>query len=762
VNGQVMQRREDEVAYDRGTPMELHYRFGGIAVADVGNNGTSNVSYAQSIAAHRAVPPGTVGPFRDGSMMAQYVGDLDQSYDRLNGLTYESTPSHYTVQGGDTLQSIAYALWGDSSFWYLIADANGLTGNETLAAGTDLIIPNKVHNAHNTSDVYRVYDPNEAIGNTSPTSPKPQKKGSNNCGIMGQILLVVVAVAVAALTAGAAVAALAPAGSALSTLGGAMGALASGSTSALAAAGITTGHLIGIGAVAGAVGSIASQGVGMAIGMQSRLDWGAVAMAGISGAVGAGLGTVGGLPGIGGAMVRGALGNAITQGIGVATGLQSKFDWAGVAAAGVMAGVSTAVGIQIGVGADGNTAFENHLLSGVAGMAGVIAGAATRTVMTGSDFGDNIMAMLPDAIGQTIGNMVAGAIQGSASDGPPKGAQKTKYGSSLDSNSDSSPIVLAWDPDPRFTNTPTQTQPTRTDLDPLKMLLGLLKIPTAVFAGLEVFFLNDGKMKPDVVQIDGSGWFLTRPGDSPASPWKVVEFDPNTGSFIEHPFEGVSDTYTADSNLIAIYDKQGRETGSVVFLSGERTDEGIQKGFGVETRNQDERDILGNGLAQRWSSDEINAAILAYRHRTTGFAGGGSNVRPPTFKLGESDGGPGKWAPAPPFVNLTEKQAAYQQHATGAPRGVEYRVETSAMKGGVKFFDGYATDTGNLIDAKRYEGWPRMDQAWGRASATADLRSLNAVGLDLNRTVEVSGRAIAWKKRICIRLLWASSGGGGP
>jgi len=28
---------------------------------------------------------------------------------------------------GDTLQSIAQMLWGDSSLWYVLADANGLS-----------------------------------------------------------------------------------------------------------------------------------------------------------------------------------------------------------------------------------------------------------------------------------------------------------------------------------------------------------------------------------------------------------------------------------------------------------------------------------------------------------------------------------------------------------------------------------------------------------------------------------------------------------
>jgi hypothetical protein len=75
------------------------------------------------------------------------------------------------VQDGDTLQSIAEQIWGDSNFWYLIADANGLNGSSQLTAGMDLIIPNKVANVSNSNSTYRVYDPNLAIGDTSPTHP---------------------------------------------------------------------------------------------------------------------------------------------------------------------------------------------------------------------------------------------------------------------------------------------------------------------------------------------------------------------------------------------------------------------------------------------------------------------------------------------------------------------------------------------------------------------------------------------------------------
>lgn len=55
---------------------------------------------------------------------------------------------------GDTLQSVAAAVWGDASLWYLIADANGLPGGAPLAPGVSLIIPNKVHNIHNGASTW--------------------------------------------------------------------------------------------------------------------------------------------------------------------------------------------------------------------------------------------------------------------------------------------------------------------------------------------------------------------------------------------------------------------------------------------------------------------------------------------------------------------------------------------------------------------------------------------------------------------------------
>jgi len=212
-------------------------------------------------------------------------------------------------------------------------------------------------------------------------------------------------VAVTAVTAGAAAAAAFPglAAAAGGGIGGGLGVLASG------AAGLAG---VGISAGAAALGSIVSQGFGVATGIQQSFSWKAVALAGISAGVTAGINASGVFSGIAStglrAGVSGAAASAISQGIGVVTGLQNKFDWAGVAAAGVSAGVGASVGKSIGalpIGVDKTLA--NYGLNAVADMAASIASAATRSVINGTDFGDNLMGALPDAIGGTIGNMLA-------------------------------------------------------------------------------------------------------------------------------------------------------------------------------------------------------------------------------------------------------------------------------------------------------------------------------------------------------------------
>jgi hypothetical protein len=155
--------------------------------------------------------------------------------------------------------------YGDSRLWYVVAEANGLTGNQDLKAGQVLRIP-ATESSANAADTFKPYDPSKVVGDTSPFLPAPAAHGGG-CGGVGQIIMIVVAVVVTIYTAGALSGAT---GGFISTMEAGGAALAGGSvgTSAFAAA---VGN-VGVAATAGAVGSIASQAVGIAIGNR-RAEW---------------------------------------------------------------------------------------------------------------------------------------------------------------------------------------------------------------------------------------------------------------------------------------------------------------------------------------------------------------------------------------------------------------------------------------------------------------------------------------------------------
>ena len=249
-----------------------------------------------------------------------------------------------------------------------------------------------VNNTHN-ANTFAPYDPNAALGDVSPTSPVPQEAESGGksgkCGVFGKILLVAIAVAVTIVTKNAA-------------LGAKI--FKAGTT----AAAITTG------AIAGAAGSIASQAVGVATGIQDKFSFKQVGLAAIGGGVGGGIADKFGTAStVGGAVVRGAAQSALTQGIAVVTGLQSKFSFAGVAAAGVGAGVgfefAEKFGDKISDVFGGGTA--GSIASSIAqGAASAIANAATRSAIEGSNFGDNVVAAIPDVIGNAIGTEAGNSL----------------------------------------------------------------------------------------------------------------------------------------------------------------------------------------------------------------------------------------------------------------------------------------------------------------------------------------------------------------
>ena len=289
-----------------------------------------------------------------------------------------------------------------------------------------LIIPNKVVNRANTSDTFRPYDPNEALGDVQPNTPTPrpqasQSKKKNKCGIFGAILLAVVAIAVTVVTSGAILAA----------TGAVQGGIGAGITATLTGAGASTGALIGAGVVGGAVGSIVSQGVGVATGLQDKFSWKGVALAAIAGGVGPAVGGSKLINGINSGVVKAGVGaiasNAITQGIAVATGLQHQFNWTAVAAAGVGGVVGYEAGKLFGAKPfleqnptgpgfiAGDTSAGNYLAHLGQSGAALVANAATRSLIDGSDFGDNITAALPDVIAQTLGDLLFYGVKGNGS-----------------------------------------------------------------------------------------------------------------------------------------------------------------------------------------------------------------------------------------------------------------------------------------------------------------------------------------------------------
>jgi hypothetical protein len=265
-----------------------------------------------------------------------------------------------------------------------------MSAANALVEGQTLVVPAGVMRSGHNSSTFRPYDASDAVGDASPTNPKMPKK--NKCAMVGQIMLVAVAVGVSTL--------LTP-----------------------AISGLIGSQILG-GALAGAAGSIASQGVGIATGLQDQFSFKQVAMAGISAGIGAGIGEATNGVTVAGSkfvtdVVRGAAGSAISQGIGVATGLQSKFDFAGVAAAGLGAGVGGAIrrGLSSKFDTQGNpvkpstwNTADGFGQNAAVATADAVAEAATRSVIAGTSFGDNLLAALPSAIGNTIGGMVGRAI----------------------------------------------------------------------------------------------------------------------------------------------------------------------------------------------------------------------------------------------------------------------------------------------------------------------------------------------------------------
>ncbi len=405
-NAQGLVLKREEIAKGSTYKRQDYYFLDGKQIGSVGNDGASRVDYAQALAQSQ------IGNRKDQYREGQPVNsaDFDQNYEPIGPSYPGQTPGFVTVKAGDTLQSLAASLWGDQAMWYLLADANSLSGSEALMAGQVLKVPNKVTNVHNNSGTYRVYNPGEAIGDVTPTLPDPPPPppqdggGGGGCGGFGSIFVAIVAVVAVVVTAGALAPILAPglaaAGSGLMASGLAVLGSAGASLGALAAAGI-----------AGAVGSIVSQGVAMAMGMQDRFSWGQVGLSAFSAAATAGLAGASNTSslsafagkGLGETVARTMAVNAMTQGVAMATGLQKSFNWTSVAASGAAAGVSGWMGDSLGWKSSDPVAGV-----GYGTLRGLVSG-GIQSQLTGQR--PNWSAIAAESFGSALGDQVVSGIQ---------------------------------------------------------------------------------------------------------------------------------------------------------------------------------------------------------------------------------------------------------------------------------------------------------------------------------------------------------------
>ena len=350
----------------------------------------------------------------------QLIGGVSQAGSNLDArsrLTAYSNSdigrSAVTVQSGDTLQSIAQRVYGNSSLWYVLASANAITDDSQLVAGTELVAPS-VKVSKNDAGTFKPYDPNEIIGPTAPSLPHiPPPKA---CNKIAMLLMVVVAIVVSVYTFGAALAYFGPM---LGAVGGAMAA----------------------GFVAGVASSVASQVVGKALGVVDHFSLRQAVGSGITSAITAGIGAkMGGLSIDEAGKIVGesatvgsllkesqyakaammAVGNASAGYVGskLAGVKNTQFSWKSIASSAVTE-IATA-GIAIGMdtfaskGFGGTGKFEHdvetRMINGVVGL----------HVRRAFGFDDKIDygRIAVDAFGNALGNAVVRGMQGGATPKP--------------------------------------------------------------------------------------------------------------------------------------------------------------------------------------------------------------------------------------------------------------------------------------------------------------------------------------------------------
>ena len=340
-----------------------------------------------------------------------------------NGVAPEAPQDNlgsYTIQSGDTLESIALHLYGDSSLWYLLADANGISdrgaqagSGEQLHIGQRLTIPPVAIGQHHTNATHKVLNANQMIGNTSatvaaPLPPTPPPLPKKNHGLFAKIVVGVVAAVATVMTAGimGAIAGVAEGGlfsTGVAVLGGS---LKLGLEATLAA-----------GFSAGFIGNIASQGAAKVLGLQEDISFKSALITGLATAASSGL--LRGLNASGGykdfvnTVEQSPLSkafnvasaatmmeqNALSQSISLALQKHQHFDWEQLAAAGVTAGL---MGGTVGKKLDTTLRKVDHNTGMLTTELRSLARAGADSAVSGSQF--SAVQVLEDTLGDAIGS----------------------------------------------------------------------------------------------------------------------------------------------------------------------------------------------------------------------------------------------------------------------------------------------------------------------------------------------------------------------
>ena len=132
----------------------------------------------------------------------QQVSDMDEGggihvAETLSGFSDSNSTQSYTVQTGDTLAGIAQAVYGNSQLSYVIADANGLSGDNALVVGQRITLPS-ITTTSNTANTFKPYNPSAIQGSTTPSLPAapPPPSHSHHCDALAEIVVIAVQVVV--------------------------------------------------------------------------------------------------------------------------------------------------------------------------------------------------------------------------------------------------------------------------------------------------------------------------------------------------------------------------------------------------------------------------------------------------------------------------------------------------------------------------------------------------------------------------------------